>query len=105
LKIKICRTPPGIWHVEMQGRGRDWHADSFVSRHLALQALAMRLQNYPLHLLAQVRNGVWMDPLAISVDSAARAMRGANPQRRGSAPRTRRMPRRLPLVRNESVVL
>jgi hypothetical protein len=105
LKIRICRTPPGIWQVEMQGRGRDWHGDSFASRHLALQALAMRLQNYPLYLLAHVKNGVWMDPLAIPEDPAALAARGAHPQRRGSAPRIRRRPRKLPLVRDESVVL
>ena len=77
LKIRISRTPPGIWHVEMQGRGRDWHGDSFASRHLALQALALRLQNYPLHLLAHVRNGVWIDPLAIPGDQGSSAARSA----------------------------
>ena len=105
MKIKICRTPPGIWHIELQGRGRDWHGESFASRHLALQALALRLQNYPLHLLAHVKNGVWMDPLAIVEDPATVAARGANTPRRGSSPRTRRRPRKLPLVRDESVVL
>jgi hypothetical protein len=106
LKIRICRMPPGVWQVEMQDRGRDWHGDSFVSRHLALQALAMRVQDCPLRLLAHVKNGVWMDPLAIPEDQGSLAARSANPpQRSGSARRTRRRPRRLPLVRDESVVL
>ena len=102
MKIKICRTPPGVWQVDMQGRGREWHGESFASRHLALQALALQLQNYPLHLLAHVRNGVWIDPLAIPQDLAP-AADSAKPKR-AAATRTRRRRRRLPLVRDETVV-